>query len=80
MDAKNHPTVRHGTGWLRCQGWSAAVLFAGLAILLLRDPSALHVLGAVALVAGAGLSIRWVEKEVKRLRYEYRYSDDEPAQ
>ena len=79
MDARNHPTVRRGTSWWRCQsaGLAAILVFLGLA--LLRDPSALHILGALGCAAGAGLSIYLGEKQVKTLRREYRYEDDEPA-
>ena len=80
MDAKNHPTVRRGTGWLRYQARSLAVILLALGILLLRDPTALHILGAVACTAGAGLSVFLGEKQVKSLRHEYRYEDDEPPQ
>ena len=80
MDAKNHPTVRRGTGWLRHQAISLAVVMVALALaLLLRDPSPLTVLGAVGCVAVAGLSIWFGEKQVKSLRHEYRYEDEEPA-
>ena len=78
MDAKNHPTVRGGTGWLRNQSIYAAVIFVALGIvLLLRDPHALQVLGAVGCFAVAGLSLYIGEKQVKSLRHEYRYKDDE---
>ena len=81
MDATNHPTVRRGTGWLRCQAISLAVILVALALilLLLRDPSPLKALGAVGCLAVAGLSIWFGEKQVKSLRHEYRYEDEEPA-
>ena len=78
MDAKNHPTVRRGTGWLRNQSIYAAVIFVALGIvLLLRDPTVLQVLGAVGCFAVAGLFIYLGEKQVKSLRHEYRYEDEE---
>ena len=73
MDPKNHPTVRRGTRWWRCQSWTLAILLTFFAILLLRDPMDWSILGAVACTAGAGLSIYLGEKMVKGLRHAYRY-------
>ena len=78
MDAKNHPTVRRGTGWLRHQSIYAAVVLVALGIVLfVRNPNALQILGGVGCIAGAGLSIYFGEKQVKALRHEYRYEDEE---
>lgn len=78
MDAKNYPTVRRGTGWLRHQSIYAAAVLLGLGILLfVRDPNALQILGGVGCIAGAGLVIYFGEKQVKSLRHQYRYEDEE---
>jgi hypothetical protein len=79
MDPRNHPDVRHGTGWIWSQWSHLAVLLVVLGLLLLRDPTGLHVLGAIALFMGAGLSLFIGHKLVKDLRHEYRYQDDEPT-
>lgn len=80
MDARNHPAVRRGTWWLRSQWSYLAILLVVLGLLLLRDPTGLNVLGAVALFIGAGLSLFIGHKLVKGLRHEYRYQDDEPTE
>ncbi|MDN3905824.1 hypothetical protein [Arthrobacter sp. YD2] len=79
MDARNHPAVRRGTGWWRFQTGLAAVVFWGLAILLLREPTVLHVLGAVACIAGAGLALYFGQQQIRKLRHDYRYKDTEPS-
>ena len=76
MDAKNHPTVRRGTGWLRHQPLYLAVILVVVGIALLLDPTALHILGGVGCIAAAGLSVYLGEKQVKSLRHEYRYEDE----
>ncbi len=43
--------MRAGSEWLRSQWGYLAVLLAVIGILLLRDPTALHILGAVACLA-----------------------------
>ena len=79
MDAQNHPAVRRGTWWLRSQTSYLAVLLVVLGLLLLRDPTGLNILGAVALFIGAGLSLFTGHRMVKALRHEYRYQDEEPT-
>ena len=76
MDARNHPTVRRGTGWWRRKSWTLTILLSGIGILLLRDPTALNIFGTAACIAGAGLTVYLGEKQVKTLRHEYRYEDD----
>lgn len=78
MDARNHPTVRRGTGWFRHQARSLAILLIAIGIVLLRDPTALHILGTAGCAVGAGLSLYLGERQVKSLRHEYRYEDEEP--
>lgn len=78
MDARNHPAVRGGTGSIRQQAVSLAIILVVLGILLLRDPTALHILGTAGCAVGAGLSLYLGERQVKSLRHEYRYEDEEP--
>ena len=76
-DQRHHPTVRNGSAWPRDQArWFAALLvFAG--ILLVFEPTGLHILGALGCLVGAGLALFLGKKQVKSLRHEYRYEHDD---
>ena len=77
MDPLDHPTVRRGTRWWRCQSVSGSVVLLTLAVLLLREPVLMNVLGALACALAAGLIIYFSEKQIKVLRREYRYEDED---
>ena len=72
-----HPTVRRGSIWWRAQAIGFTVVMAILVVVLLQDPAIGHVLGASAAVALAILFGFLAEKQVKKLRYEFRCEDDE---
>ncbi|MEB7504982.1 hypothetical protein [Arthrobacter koreensis] len=77
MDPRNHPTVRRGTSWWRYQSVIGSVVLLGLAVLLLREPALMNVLGALACALATGLLIYFSEKQIKALRREYRYEDED---
>ncbi|MGW9404147.1 hypothetical protein ACWGQ2_09290 [Arthrobacter sp. NPDC055585] len=56
---------------------SGSVVLLGLAVLLLREPVLMNVLGALACVLATGLFVYFSEKQIKVLRREYRYEDED---
>jgi hypothetical protein len=71
-----HPTVRRGTFWWRVQ-WIALIgVSARLAYVAVQDPSPGLLLAAGLAVVFAGTFPFFAEREIRKLRHEYRYDDD----
>jgi hypothetical protein len=75
-----HPTVRRGTIW-----WTMQIIaFGGLTVALVfiafwKPSTEVIIAAAVALFLGP-LFIFMAIKQIKSLRHEYRYSDEDPQQ
>ena len=76
-DEFTHPTVRRGTIWWRAQIVAITLAVAALVFAALRNPSTELTIGAGVAVAVGAFLIFMVTKQIKALRHEYRYTDEE---
>lgn len=72
-----HPAVRRGTIYWTAHGIVSAGLAVALVFLALRNPSTELRLWAIAAVIFAVLAGFLVRKQIKNLRHEYRYEEDD---
>jgi Flp pilus assembly protein TadB len=72
-----HPAVRRGTIYWTAHGIVSAGLAVALVFLALRNPSTELRLWAIAAVIFAVLVGFLVRKQIKNLRHEYRYEEDD---
>lgn len=74
-----HPAVRRGSSWVTAQAVFIAGFAVFLVVLALWNPTRERLLWAAGGVLAAvlvGFLARW---QIKKLRYDYRYEDDEDA-
>jgi hypothetical protein len=73
-----HPTVRRGTIWWTTQSLAYGGLTLVLVFLAFWKPSTGATVAALVALALGPLLIFMAIKQVKALRHEYRYTDDDP--
>ena len=74
-----HPAVRRGTIYWTAQFIGCAGLTVVLIFLALRDPTTERLLWAAATVAITVIVGFLTKKQIKNLRHEYRYEEDNNA-
>ncbi|MHA7295175.1 hypothetical protein [Arthrobacter sp. HLT1-21] len=72
-----HPTVRRGTIWWTMQSIAFGVLTVALVFLAFWKPSTGATIAAVAALILGPLLIFMAIKQIKTLRHEYRYPDED---
>ncbi|MDK1358808.1 hypothetical protein QNO00_00810 [Arthrobacter sp. zg-Y1219] len=72
-----HPTVRRGTIWWTMQSVALGGLTLALVFIALWKPSTGTTIAAVAALILGPLLIFMAIKQIKTLRHEYRYSDED---
>ncbi|MBG6192438.1 hypothetical protein IWX64_003410 [Arthrobacter sp. CAN_A212] len=71
-----HPTVRRGTIWWTMQSIAVGGLIVALVFLAFWKPSTETTIAAAAALILGPLLIFMAIKQIKALRHEYRYSDE----
>lgn len=80
MNERAHPAVRRGTIWWTLQAMACSGLTVALVFLAFWKPSnQATVVAVVAIILGPLLAFMAI-RQIRSLRYEYRYSNDDAEQ